>query len=346
MIDYLKEMKKINIYWEAIKTKKEQVWSLPHTDIFEDDFTIVKKFTNHEAKEAVFVNPPRAGHHSNIAEVVIKYIIDNTEYAVYSVEHKAATQKTKNYGIEKVVNVVNIVYDCIMLDMGVDKKKIHLYGLCQGGWANVMWAALNPEKVKSIIIAGTPIDFVIDGGKCQNWLSFVNNQYIKNVIKAHDGLWPGSHQLTGFKMLNPIDRYFGTYNNLWKLVMNEDEKGIEKWIRNNSWYEHVLDLPGKMIFEVCERLFRKNKLVKGELKLFKKVVDLSKITCPVVCITGDDDDITLTRQCSEFLNYVSSEHKKHYTIPDCGHIAIFLKKSALEKWGKGIKFIEKSLKSK
>ena len=334
------------IYWEARKQREEQTWTLPHIDIYEDEFMIVKKFTSHKAKEALFINPPRAGHHSNIAQLVIKYCTENTNYAIYAVEHKAATQKTKNYGIEKIVNSINTVYDLIMLDMATEYEKIHLYGLCQGGWANVIWAASNPDKVKSIIIAGTPIDFIIDGGKCQSWLSFVSNNYIKNIIKRHDGIWPGKYQLDGFKMLNPVDRYISTYMDLWNFIAEEDEKAIKKWIRNNSWYEHVLDLPGKMIIEVVDRLFRKNYLIKKKLKINGQIVDLSNITCPVVAITGDDDDITLERQCTEIFKYVSSKHTKHFAIPHCGHIAIFLKKEALEKWVEGIDFIKKSLKQK
>lgn len=331
-------MQAVSLFWESLNKREEQTWYLKHEDIFENNFFIIKKFTTREANEAIFINPPRAGHHSNIAQSVIKYYIEHTNYAVYSAEHKAATQETKNYGIEEIVQEVDIAFNCI-----TESDTIHLAGLCQGGWANVMWASLNPQKTKSIVIAGTPINFTIDGGKCNSSLSFVNNAYIMNIINYHNGIWPGKKQLCGFKMLNPVDRYLTTKVELWNYITNEDEKNIKKWVRNNSWYEHTLDLPGKMIMEVTNKLFRENQLIDKKLELSGNIIDLSKITCPVVAITGDDDDITLERQCSAILDYVSSKDKIHFSIPECGHIAIFLKNTALEQWGKAIDFIKNSI---
>lgn len=328
----------INLFWNAYNTIEPQIWNIKHKNLYEDDFIVVKSFQNSSSGQTRIINPPMAGHHSNIAQTVIKYYVDNTDDGIISIEWKPATETTKNYGIEEIINKVDLA---IKIAIG-KTKSIHLAGLCQGGWALVMWACLNPERAKSIIIAGTPIDYIIDGGKCQNWLSIVDNNYIKRVINNHDGIWPGKNQLLGFKMLNPMDRFFGTYNDLAKLVQKNDINGIKKWIRNNSWYEHVQDLPGNFILEVCDWLFRKNKLIKKELYLNDTLIDLSKLKCPVVCITGDEDDITLTRQCSEILKYISTPKKNtiHYSIPKCGHIAIFLIKPALEKWNLATKFID------
>jgi poly(3-hydroxyalkanoate) synthetase len=331
VVDYIDQTR---TFWDAYNAREEQTWQLPHVDVFVTDFFTIKKFTHRPyATEAVFVNPPRAGHHSNIAQLVIEYYIKNTNYEVFSSDHHSATQETKNYGIEEVVSQVDCVYNCIPF------KKIHLAGLCQGGWGNVIWAALNPEKVKSIIIAGTPIDFQIDGGKCQMWLDVMPQSTIENIIKSNNGIWPGKYQLCGFKMLNPVDRYLTTNSELMEYVIAKDEKKIKKWIRNNSWYEYVMDLPGKMIKQVRKNLFGMNELIKGELVLFDKRVLLQNITCPIGCITGDDDDITLERQCTEIFNYVSSDQKIHFHIPNCGHIAIFLKGQSLEIWGETIKFV-------
>jgi poly(3-hydroxyalkanoate) synthetase len=332
------------LFWNAFNARESQIWTLPHNDLYEDDFMIVKLFKEGTSGEIRIINPPMAGHHSNIAVRAIDYYVKNTDDTIISIEWKPATEKTKDFGIEEVIDKVGMA---IFIAAG-DVTKVHLAGLCQGGWALVMWAALNPERVKSIVIAGTPIDYVIDGGKCQNWLSMVSNQYIKNVIRQHGGIWPGENQLLGFKMLNPMDRFYGTYQKLMKLVEVGDVKGIKKWVRNNSWYEYVQDLPGKFIIEVCDWLFRKNKLIKKELVINGQVVDLSKITCPFVCITGDDDDITLTRQCTEALRYISTpeEYTEHYPIPKCGHIAIFLTNEAMKRWDAATKFIEKCLENR
>ena len=328
-----KQAEQTKKFWKAIDTIEPQGWNLPHANVYEDAFMVVKCFREGDTDSARFINPPMAGHHSNVAERVVRFYLENTEDSVYAIEWKAATDETKNYGIDAIVESLDVAINYAY------EKTLHLVGLCQGGWADAIWAALNPQSLASLTIAGTPIDFVIDGGKCQMWLSMVSNSYIDRVIDRHDGLWPGKMQLTGFKMLNPVDRYVGTYTELQRHIQNDDEAAIKKWIRNNSWYETCQNLPGRMIREVIRQLFRGNELVRGDLEVWHQKVDLSRITCPVVTITGENDDITLEHQCSAIHDYVSSERQAHFHVPDCGHIGIFLKSESMKRWKLGLDFL-------
>jgi len=36
--------------------------------------------------------------------------------------------------------------------------KVHLIGLCQGGWLCAMFAARFPGKAQSLVLAGAPVD--------------------------------------------------------------------------------------------------------------------------------------------------------------------------------------------
>lgn len=328
-------------FWDAVGKAEPQVWGLDHEDVLENEFFVVKRFRQGSNYTARFVNPPMAGHHSNIAQRAVKFYLDETEDSVYAVEWKPATRETRNYGIDEIVEHVGMAMD-VIADGGHDE--IHMAGLCQGGWAQAMWAALNPDRVASLTIAGSPIDFKAGGGKLQMRLGFVTDAWIDWTICMNGGVWPGQAQLTGFKMLNPVDRYAGTYFDLMDAVNAGDDKAVDKWVRNNSWYEYVQDLPGRMIREVVRKLFRDNQLVKGRLEVLGETVDLSRIDCPVAAITGDDDDITLEPQCAAILDHVSSERKAHYAIPKTGHIGIFLKNASMEKWLEALNFVSNSPK--
>lgn len=320
----------INRFWAAYNNVEEQTWSSPHEVLYGDAFSRLLLFAAEEPNgQAVLLNTPRAGHHSNIGQP-LAVMLSGMGFDVYALDHLGATEETRDFGLDEIYDEANKAWFCLNC---ADYEKIHLVGLCQGGWASAIWAALNPDAgYDSLTIAGTPIDFAIDGGKIQNFLAMTPDIYIENVIRHHGGVWPGEKQLMGFKALNPIDRYWGTYVDLQKAVLSHDEKAVKKWVRNNSWYETALDLPGGMIRQAVGDLFRANKLVKGELVVKGQYVDLTKITCAVAAITGDDDDITLERQCTAILGLASSEVKIHWSIPDCGHIAIYLKREALEIW--------------
>jgi poly(3-hydroxyalkanoate) synthetase len=73
--------------------------------------------------------------------------------------------------------------------------------------------------------------------------------------------------------------------------------------------------------------------VKGRLKVLRQYVDLKRISCPVVLIAGEKDDITLEPQLFNMGKHVSSDVLK-MTVPNCGHIGLFIKKDALEMYWK------------
>ena len=162
----LKMFADINRFWEAVRDVRPQKWNTLHIDIHEDDFFVVKCFRKGTNGTARFVNPPMAGHHSNIAERVVRLLLENTEDSVFAVEWKEANRRTRDHGIANIVDSVGVAMELIT----EYHPETHMIGLCQGGWANAIWAALNPHMVASLTVAGTPIDFKIDGGKCQTGL--------------------------------------------------------------------------------------------------------------------------------------------------------------------------------
>jgi poly(3-hydroxyalkanoate) synthetase len=252
-------------------------------------------------------------------------------FTVYVIDHLPATQATKDYSIQDIVVEMDIAF-CHTCAKSQNWDKIHIIGLCQGGWAAAIWAALHPSySYASLTTAGSPIDFKTDGGKIQNFLDFTPDVFFENIVNYYDGLWPGDKQLTGFKMLNPADRYIGNNVQLHKAIISGDENAVKKWIRNNSWYETAHDLPGRMILDVIKKLFRGNQLIKGELVVFGRKVVLSDIKCPVAVITGENDDITLTRQATALLYATDKKGVKiHQDIAGTGHIGIYLKRSSLD----------------
>lgn len=309
MINMLEAINKINEdtkkFWNAINNVQEQSWYLEHEIIFDNEF---EQILLHEPdselnnNQVIILNPPRAGHHSNIGCPLTKMFL-SIGYTVLVINHLEATQSTKNLIMGDMVNGVEQSYSYITRENKFDK--IHVVGLCQGGYVCAIWHALNPSaKVDSLTIAGSPIDFKIDGGKLQDWLSMMPDYYFESIVKNNDGIWPGNQQLLGFKMLNPIDRFLGTYIDLADNIIND--KDVSKWIRNNSWYESVYDMPGNLITEtVIKDLFRGNKLIRGELVVNNQKVDLSNI---------------------------EANQTIHKHLSNCGHIAIYLKRSAIDEW--------------
>ena len=91
--------------------------------------------------------------------------------------------------------------------------------------------------------------------------------------------------------------------------------------------------------EAVEDLFKKNKLISGELNVLGRQVDLSQIKCPVYLLAGGKDDITLTDQVFNMADYVSGWARKIY-IENAGHIGVFVKNESLEHWASIIRQLD------
>ena len=101
--------------------------------------------------------PPQAGHASCIVDYSAEQSQVKTARAagltrLYALDWVGATQETKDAGDRGLP---------AFMDRAIDQigGPVNLIGDCQGGWLATIYAALHPEPVQTLTIAGAPIDF-------------------------------------------------------------------------------------------------------------------------------------------------------------------------------------------
>ena len=79
-------------------------------------------------------------------------IIEAGLVRAFSLDWKGATEDTKDATVDDYLDVI---------DLAVDHcgGRANLIGDCQGGWLATIYAALHPERVNTLTLAGAPIDF-------------------------------------------------------------------------------------------------------------------------------------------------------------------------------------------
>ena len=70
----------------------------------------------------------------------------------YSLDWIGATAATKDATISDYLDVIESA-------VGQIGGPVNLIGDCQGGWLATIYAALRPEHVNTLTIAGAPVDF-------------------------------------------------------------------------------------------------------------------------------------------------------------------------------------------
>ena len=104
----------------------------------------------------VLIDAPYAGHSATIADFATGQSLVETLQAgglprVLVTDWKSATPAMKDYDIDKYLADIDTA-------AGHLGETVDLIGLCQGGWMSAMYAARFPAKVRSLVLAGAPID--------------------------------------------------------------------------------------------------------------------------------------------------------------------------------------------
>jgi len=205
--------------------------------------------------------------------------------------------------------------------------RVHLVGLCQGGWQSAMVAALHPEKVASLTVAAAPIDAHAGATLLHAWVFGLPMSFFEGVVALGGGVAPGKKLSEGFDLLKPFERFVFGYAALW---LNADDPAyVERFTALRNWYRLNKDVAGDLYLEAVRHLFKDNRLAGGTFEVRGRRVDLSAIRCPLNLVAGTRDHITPPPQVFALEKLAPGADCKSYTV-DAGHIGSFMGGGALK----------------
>jgi polyhydroxyalkanoate synthase len=194
-----------------------------------------------------------------------------------------------------------------------------LMGYCMGGTMSAMYAALFPEKpLRNLVLLTAPIDFTPDVmGLFGLWTS---EKYLNpdRIVEAFGNV-PGDLIDTGNRLVKPVTNYVGSYVTMWDRIMQG--KSMDTWLAMNKWVNDGVPFPGAAFRQWIREFYQQNKLVKGEIELRGRRVDLSYITSPLLSIAGKKDHICTPPQAEAIMHLAGSKDKEFYVL-DAGHVGL------------------------
>jgi polyhydroxyalkanoate synthase len=173
--------------------------------------------------------------------------------------------------------------------------KVNLLGVCEGGVFTTAFAALEPERINTLLLTITPIDFHADTveerlghGFINVWTRSLTPEDVDRLIDANGNL-PGEFMGAIFNQMSPM-RSLLKYN-LDLLEIVDDEQRLMNWLRMEKWIADRPDHPGEAAKQWMKDLYQQNKLVRNEWELDGRLVDLGNIKMPVLNVYAKDDHI-------------------------------------------------------
>jgi poly(3-hydroxybutyrate) depolymerase len=275
----------------------------------------------------ILIDAPYAGHSSTIADYdkgqsLVETLLDCGLARVLVTDWKSATEAMKDFDIDIYLADLNVAVDSL-------GGRVHLIGLCQGGWLSAMFAARFPGKVATLVLAGSPIDTAAGNGAIKKMAHKLPMSFYEEMVTAGGGRMLGKFMLAGWKNMHPDEQYLEKYIDLYQHI--EDKSYIKRTERFERWYENPIDLPGRWYLQAITELFKENRLAKGTFVALGQTISLRDIKVPLYLLAGESDDITTKEQVFNAEELVGTpKHEIVKKLVPGGHIGLFMGSHTLQ----------------
>lgn len=201
--------------------------------------------------------------------------------------------------------------------------KINVLGVCQGGTFSTCYSALHPDKVKNLITMVAPIDF----HQTQNLLNMQGGCTLGaealDVDQMVDALGniPGDFLNLEFLMMKPLQLGYQKYLDLPQIMGSEAK--LTNFLRMEKWIFDSPDQAGEAYRQFMKDFYQGNKLIKGEVVLGDRSVDLKQITMPVLNLYAEKDHLVHPESSLALEQYIQSQDYTVKSFP-VGHIGMYV----------------------
>ena len=205
---------------------------------------------------------------------------------------------------------------------------------CQAGWQTMIMAALHPEIVGPIMIAGSPLSYWA-GVRGKNPLRYLGGVLggTWTAALAGDlgaGIFDGANLVANFERMSPANTWWEKPYNVYSKVDTEGPRFLDF----ETWWGSPVLLAANEMQWIADNLFVGNKLTSGELRTSAGMrIDLRNIRSPVIVFCSWGDDITPPPQALGWITDLYADDSEiveggrtivyclHQTI---GHLGIFV----------------------
>ena len=236
---------------------------------------------------------------------------------------RSASPTMRFLGIDDYLADLNVLVDRV-------GGLVDLVGLCQGGWLSLLYAGRFPDKVRKLVMAGSPIDIAAQQSKFSSVAAATPLIMFENLVNSGEGRVIGRN----------IAKFWGNdtdAENIRESPQPVQPVGSPEFTRLEAIFKHwnswTIDVPGTYYLEVVEKLYKANQLATGSFIALGQQIELSRLRLPIYLLAGSADEVVAPEQllAVERLTGTRPEYLRHDVAP-CNHLGLFMGKQTLEQY--------------
>jgi poly(3-hydroxybutyrate) depolymerase len=236
---------------------------------------------------------------------------------------RSASPTMRFLGIDDYLADLNVLVDRV-------GGLVDLVGLCQGGWLSLLYAGRFPDKVRKLVMAGSPIDIAAQQSRFSSVAAATPLIMFENLVNSGEGRVIGRN----------IAKFWGNDtdpDNIRESLQPVQPVGSPEFTRLEAIFKHwnswTIDVPGTYYLEVVEKLYKANQLATGSFIALGQQIELSRLRLPIYLLAGSADEVVAPEQllAVQRLTGTRPEYLRHDVAP-CNHLGLFMGKQTLEQY--------------
>jgi poly(3-hydroxyalkanoate) synthetase len=264
-------------------------WTTPNKVALELPTLRLRDFSRRRTGSPALICAPYALHGALIADLapghsIVEALRRGGLDRLYVTDWRSASSEMRFLCIDHYLADLNVAID----EIGAP---VDLIGLCQGGWLSLVYAARFPEKVRRLVLVGTPIDVSVES-ELSRTVAGASQAAFEALVNSGGGIVRGDHMLRFWSASPDIEVV------LQRDLSRKAEPDKELLERFARWYAVTLDLPGTFYLQTVHWIFRENRLARGCFVALGREIHLEQLRTPVFLLAGADDEIVPVEQAT------------------------------------------------
>jgi polyhydroxyalkanoate synthase len=242
---------------------------------------------------------------------------------VYLIDWGYPDDDDRRLGLDDYIDgFIDQCVDVLRRRHGLDS--INLLGVCQGGTFSLCYGALNPEKVRNLVLMVTPVDFHTPDNLLTAWLRHVD---VDSLVDALGNI-PGALLNWAFVSMKPLRLTSQKYLDMLDLL--DDAEKAKTFLRMEKWIHDNPDQAGECFRQFVKDLYQQNKLIQGKMRIGDRDVELKRITMPVLNLYASHDHIVPPSASLALADGVATTDYTAWKF-EGGHIGIYVSARAQQQ---------------
>jgi poly[(R)-3-hydroxyalkanoate] polymerase subunit PhaC len=202
---------------------------------------------------------------------------------VYLLEWLPASEKTCNVGIAECVQAISAALEETIGSQAENRKSI-LMGHSLGGTLAAIYAAAAPKTIGGLVLLGAPLCFRAGESPFRDALVSLVRDPVSDSKP-----YPGS-------MLSQASAAASPETFIWSRFMDAvlsatDRAAMDIYARVERWALDEVALPGKLVSEIVELLYRENRFCRGILNVEGRTIGPENLSAPTLAIVNMADSV-------------------------------------------------------